>query len=213
MSAMLWCLHIYGPDDIHPAPSKAHAEAAALLFNASEVSARAAANDVLMVAVTEPYPYSPESHAEAAPRFMENWIIPRNYRADIDPAPAAPAEQQPTAAPDGQRWSSDGEHFPHETLAELCEYNTYAPGDVVYVGNVVQHHPSLFFSAAAVIEDALNSAADVGGEFAEDYLDEVTAEDRAALNDMLLAWAAKFPIRFYGITNQKEHVITAEDLA
>lgn len=72
-SAQLWCLHIEGPDDIHPAPSKAHAEKAAEWFN----KRYAGEQDVMMRAVVEPYPYSAESHAEGVDSFITDWLVPQ----------------------------------------------------------------------------------------------------------------------------------------
>jgi hypothetical protein len=57
----LWCLHIQGPDDMHPAPSKEAAEiAAARLQRYWDRSQRAAQR---IVCVAAPWPWSAESHA------------------------------------------------------------------------------------------------------------------------------------------------------
>ena len=71
----LWCLHILGPDDVHPAPSKAHAERAAEGFNKAfgELSA---GRDVMCSAVAAPWPHSPESHAASVQDFIKNFMIP-----------------------------------------------------------------------------------------------------------------------------------------
>lgn len=105
MISVLWCLHIYGPDDIHPAPSKAHAEAAAALFNASDVAARAAADDILLLAVVEPWPDTAESHASVVDDFMANWIVPKNWKAPPDPR--APALRTVTVDAQGVRFGEN----------------------------------------------------------------------------------------------------------
>lgn len=70
----LWCLHILGPDDVHPAPSQAHAELAAANFNErfSELSASA---EVMCKAVAAPWPHDPTSHAESVHRFIQDWMV------------------------------------------------------------------------------------------------------------------------------------------
>lgn len=71
----LWCLHILGPDDIHAAPSKEHAERAAERFN--EIYGPVAASaGVMCRAVAAPWPHSPESHAEDVGLFEANWLQP-----------------------------------------------------------------------------------------------------------------------------------------
>jgi Lar family restriction alleviation protein len=72
MGTELWCMHIQGPDDVHAAPSKAHAERAAELFNARFVGVM----DVLCKAVVEPWPHSPESHAADVEKFCATWFAP-----------------------------------------------------------------------------------------------------------------------------------------
>jgi hypothetical protein len=71
-STELWCLHIHGPDDVYPAPSKAHAEKAAELFN----KRFAHVTDVLCKAVVCEWPHSAESHAADVGTFCERCLIP-----------------------------------------------------------------------------------------------------------------------------------------
>ena len=72
----LWCLHIIGPDDVHPAPSKEQAERAATWVNArfSEVK------DVLIKAEVIEWPHSPESHARGVAEFSKLWAIPNESK-------------------------------------------------------------------------------------------------------------------------------------
>lgn len=80
----LWCLHILGPDDVHPAPSKAHAELAAKRMN-EWWAAREDRHpyDPKMEAVAAVWPHSPESHAAGVGEFIGQWL-----------SPPQPAEQQ-----------------------------------------------------------------------------------------------------------------------
>lgn len=70
----MWALHIAGPDDMIPAPSKGLAQAAADLLNShfkGEVSG------VMLSASVIPWPYSPESHQQQVDSFCDEWIIPK----------------------------------------------------------------------------------------------------------------------------------------
>ena len=58
----LWCLHVIGPDDCHPAPSKAEAERAAAFL--SENYAADEDRGVPIAFEAAPWPYTLESHAE-----------------------------------------------------------------------------------------------------------------------------------------------------
>lgn len=83
----LWCLHIEGPDDVHPAPSKAHAEVAAKRFNDYF---RGSINNIPCRAVVEAWPHSAESHAETVAEFCARWLVPVEqpsapYSLDADP--------------------------------------------------------------------------------------------------------------------------------
>lgn len=71
----LWCLHILGPDDVHAAPSKEHAERAAERFNEIHGPVAASAG-VMCRAVAAPWPHSPESHAEDVGLFEADWLQP-----------------------------------------------------------------------------------------------------------------------------------------
>lgn len=70
----LWCMHVLGPDDVHPAPSKAAAEAAAERFNA-HFGPIAAEKEVMCKAVVALWPHSPESHAASLAEWSQ-WEQP-----------------------------------------------------------------------------------------------------------------------------------------
>jgi hypothetical protein len=71
----LWCMHVQGPDDLYPAPSKEVAEIGAQVFNRL-YGEKSESSGILMKAVVAPWPYSPESHAEEAAEFVETCILP-----------------------------------------------------------------------------------------------------------------------------------------
>lgn len=73
----LWCMHILGPDDVFPAPSKEHAEMAAKAHNALIVRhSTGKEGDVLCKAVVAPWPHSAKSHAEGVGGFITGHLIP-----------------------------------------------------------------------------------------------------------------------------------------
>ena len=79
LASELWCLHIQGPDDLHPAPSREAAESAAIRTN-EYFATRFANRDELapwMKAVAMVWPYSAESHAESLGEWSENWELPQ----------------------------------------------------------------------------------------------------------------------------------------
>ncbi|RFA24273.1 hypothetical protein CAI21_22330 [Alkalilimnicola ehrlichii] len=72
----LWCVHVLGPDDVHAAPSKAHAEKAAEMFN-ERFGPVAERTGVMVKAVVAPWPHSPEAHAEGVGSFTTDWMVPQ----------------------------------------------------------------------------------------------------------------------------------------
>lgn len=75
-SEPLWCLHVLGMDDAHPAPSKAHAEKAAAWHN-EQFKDQAARLGISIEAKAVPWPHSAESHAAGVAEFIPDWLIPQ----------------------------------------------------------------------------------------------------------------------------------------
>ncbi|MGY0607439.1 hypothetical protein ACVHXL_06330 [Stenotrophomonas sp. FS3] len=75
-SEPLWCLHVLGMDDVHPAPSKAHAEKAAAWHN-EQFKGQAARLGISIEAKVVPWPHSAESHAAGVAEFIPQWLIPQ----------------------------------------------------------------------------------------------------------------------------------------
>ena len=75
-SEPLWCLHVLGMDDVHPAPSKAHAEKAAAWHN-EQFKDQAARLGISIEAKVVPWPHSAESHADGVAEFIPQWLIPQ----------------------------------------------------------------------------------------------------------------------------------------
>ena len=117
----LWCLHILGPDDVHPAPSKRHAEIAAEGFN--KIFGNVAdESEVMCKAVVAPWPHSPASHAESVQEFIANWMIP----ALATPEPAG--YQICAYDTSNSRWGGwrDASKAEFESVANLPSWKTRA---------------------------------------------------------------------------------------
>lgn len=90
-SEPLWCLHVLGMDDVHPAPTKAHAEKAAAWHN-EQFKEQAARIGITVEAVVAPWPHSAESHAAGVADFIPEWLIPQ-WQLDALESKAAPPAQ------------------------------------------------------------------------------------------------------------------------
>lgn len=87
----LWALHIEGPDDVHPAPSREMAQEAADLFNAT-FPQPTDPNRPRAVAKVIEWPHGARSHALSASAFVANWLTPTTIRGSA-------AMQSPTGEP------------------------------------------------------------------------------------------------------------------
>lgn len=112
-------------------------------------------------------------------------------------------------------WSTDGSDFHYSSLHDLLDANSeIEAGEIVFMGDADHPLASSFVDHDDVIELIATRAYDVGGEWAEDYTDDVSEEAKKEMDDFLTAWIGKhLPIRFYQVKNIREYTITAEDLA
>ncbi|HHA2676658.1 TPA: hypothetical protein ACOECQ_002782 [Stenotrophomonas maltophilia] len=90
-AAGLWCLHVLGMDDVHPAPSKAHAEKAAAWHN-EQFKDQAARLGISIEAKVVPWPHSAESHAAGVADFIPQWLIPRWQLDALEAKDAGPTQ-------------------------------------------------------------------------------------------------------------------------
>jgi|GEM_PF-1225858 len=97
----LWCLHVLGMDDVHPAPSKAHAEKAAAWHN-EQFKDHATRLGISIEARVVPWPHSAESHAAGLAEFIPDWLIPQ-WQLD---ALEANAKQPAQAVDSGQTFQA-----------------------------------------------------------------------------------------------------------
>ena len=90
-SEPLWCLHVLGMDDVHPAPSKAHAEKAAAWHN-EQFKDQAERLGISIEARVVPWPHSAESHAAGVAEFIPQWLIPQWQLDALEAKAKAPAQ-------------------------------------------------------------------------------------------------------------------------
>ena len=105
----LWCLHVLGMDDVHPAPSKAHAERAAAWHN-EQFKDQAARLGISIEAKVVPWPHSAESHAAGVAEFIPQWLIPQWQLDALEANAATPAQ----AVDLGPLWVSVNDRLPSE---------------------------------------------------------------------------------------------------
>ncbi len=112
----LWCLHVLGMDDVHPAPSKAHAEKAAAWHN-EQFKDQAARLGISIEAKVVPWPHSAESHAAGVAEFIPQWLVPQ-WQLDALESTAA---RQPVGEPVAWMTHHD-EPMLFPTAAEAAAY-------------------------------------------------------------------------------------------
>lgn len=112
-------------------------------------------------------------------------------------------------------YSRNNEYFIFESMAEILS-DMNDDGDLV-VGNIFwqaeaeEFKASEFFSADSLIEDAQTQAYDHGGEWAEDFGDDISKEAKAELERLISEWADKHvSVRFWRCKDAKEVVVTEQ---
>lgn len=114
-----------------------------------------------------------------------------------------------------EAWSTNNEDFRYSSLEDLIDSNSgeFEAGQTVYVGEGRRPKVSEFCDADDVIEMMQNRAYDIGGEYADGFMDDISAEEKQELNDLLKNWMDKHvSIDFYTVHDVREYVLTEEDL-
>lgn len=114
-----------------------------------------------------------------------------------------------------EAWSTNNEDFNYSSLEDLIDSNSgeLAVGQTVYVGDGRKPKLSEFCDANDVIEMMQNRACDIGGEYAESFMDDVSGEAVQELDDLLKSWMEKHvTVNFYTVHNVREYVLTEDDL-
>lgn len=114
-----------------------------------------------------------------------------------------------------EAWSTNNEDFRFSSLEDLIDSNSgeLEVGQTVYVGDGRKPKLSEFCDANDVIELMQNRGYDIGGEFADGFMDDVSMEEKQELNDLLTSWMEKHvTINFYTVHDVREYVLTEVDL-
>lgn len=100
----------------------------------------------------------------------------------------------------------------YDSLEELIDCEDISEGDVVYFGEKRPYDGMKTIDADFVAEQIQERVSDDIGEYAESW--EYTEEALNELDAFLTAWMKKHnPTGFYLISEDKEYIVTAEDLA
>lgn len=114
-----------------------------------------------------------------------------------------------------EAWSTNNEDFNYSSLEDLIDSNCgeLAVGQTVYVGDGRKPKFSEFCDADDVIELMQNRGFDIGGEYADSFMDDVTPEAKQELAEFLKSWMEKHvTINFYTVHGVREYVLTEEYL-
>ena len=113
-------------------------------------------------------------------------------------------------------YSKDGEIYRDEVLEDLiASYPTpqEALGAVYYRGEAIHPFPSSFFNVDYFIEDMMERAYDEHGEYAEDYLTDLSDDKVKELEGIIANWLdLNVNVSFYRVVNITGMQITQEDI-
>lgn len=122
-------------------------------------------------------------------------------------------------------YSTDQESFTgnepsRESAVAACASDCWLePGDTVWTGEAVKEPASAYFSIDNLIESMQGNAYDDIGEWAEDWLGNVTGKDedelRSKIENAIDAWAEEhgYQPNFFRVDNMVSHVVTEADVA
>lgn len=114
-----------------------------------------------------------------------------------------------------EAWSTNNEDFRYSSLEDLINSNSgeLAVGQIVYVGDGRKPKLSEFCNADDVVELMQNRGYDIGDEYANGFMDDISPEAIQELDDLLKSWMEKHvTINFYTVHDVREYALTKEDL-
>ncbi|MDH1522574.1 hypothetical protein [Achromobacter mucicolens] len=126
----------------------------------------------------------------------------------------APAKQE--AAFDS--YSLNGEDFQEgeasDALQDLYDSAQLEVGTQYRLGVAEKPDPADFFDVSQLIEQMQERAHDVGGEFAEDYLTDLTDEQVLDLDRVVKAWLSSVnpQVSFFSVKQIQTFKVTQEDI-
>lgn len=131
--------------------------------------------------------------------------------AQAAPLPAA-SVSAPAPAESIECWSHNEEDFNAQSLGELIDTHELQPGATVWVGEAVHPEPSSLFNTDWLIENMGEAAYDIAGEHGGEDYPNVSDEQVAELEALVVGWIAKCaPPTFWTVKNVRPYVLTAED--
>lgn len=114
-----------------------------------------------------------------------------------------------------EAWSTNNEDFRYSSLEDLIDSNSgeLAVGQTIYVGEGRRPKLSEFCDANDVIEQMQNRGYDIGDEYADGFMDDISPDAKTELDGFLKSWMEKHvTINFYTVHDVREYVLTEEDL-
>ena len=114
-----------------------------------------------------------------------------------------------------EAWSTNNEDFNYQSLEDLINSNSgeLEVGQTVYVGDGKRPELSELCNADKVIELIEIRGCDIGGEYAEGFMDNISSEAEQELEELLKSWMEKHvTINFYTVHDVREYVLTENDL-
>jgi len=177
-------------------------------------AARAIRDEQAAACATDPLLALREMAADDEEALVSARLLVDLLEALVPPAQAAPLPVQPAAAPAEpiECWSHNEEDFNAQSLGELIDTHELQPGATVWVGEAVHPEPSSLFNTDWLIENMGEAAYDIAGEHGGEDYPNVSDEQVAELEALVVGWITKFaPPTFWTVKNVRPYVLTAED--
>jgi hypothetical protein len=106
-------------------------------------------------------------------------------------------------------WSNNDENFHSDIELVVDQLNV---GDIIYEGVMVPPDVSKWIDADSVIDDIKCQADDECGEYAEDFLSNVSNEAKQELGKLIADWVNKHDKpHFWSVENVRQRAVTEAD--
>ena len=110
--------------------------------------------------------------------------------------------------------NNDDQFVHYESLNDFVnDCDDIEPGDSYCVGDMVKFLAKDMVSAGGVIDMIQEEAYNLGGEYADDFLEKVSEEQEEELLNIIAGWIEKNEnIDFFNVVNVQTYEFTKEDL-
>lgn len=111
-------------------------------------------------------------------------------------------------------WSANDEDFNCVELSDLINDNPdLKPGDIVWKATIKRPKISAMIDVDDIIEQMAERAYDIGGEWSEDWMNDVVEHHSKSLKELLDKWSKELHSpTFYEVGKSEEYILTALDL-